>query len=198
MPRSIWRPCRGTPRWPGSTRGEADPDIINPGRLSRDQQLSVCQQCHLSGIMVFNPEDDPTTYRPGELLSAHRTVFINEEEIQDAERFGISSHGVRLAQSACYQATSMTCTTCHDRHEPVREKGIEAFNASCQGCHGGGAMAGQQEALCEEVGFDTTVNCVSCHMQKVAPAIFPMCSLPTIGFAAPFPPHADPKILSGA
>ncbi|MDX1531830.1 MAG: multiheme c-type cytochrome, partial [Rhodothermales bacterium] len=99
--------------------GPPDPFVVDPADLSREQQLAVCQQCHLEGVTVFEPGEDPTTFRPGELLGAHRTVFVRADQLDDPEQFGVASHDFRLAQSACYQQSEMTCTTCHDPHRSV-------------------------------------------------------------------------------
>ncbi|HYE95725.1 MAG TPA: tetratricopeptide repeat protein [Rubricoccaceae bacterium] len=150
----------------------ADSTIVNPARLSPELQLAVCQQCHLSGTTVFKAGEDPTTYRPGRPLSAHRTVFAFAEHVDDPEAFGISSHALRMMQSACFTETrgtdhALTCTTCHDPHQPVAEADPDAFNAACRTCHRTNAHAD----LCARPGARTpadamTGDCVSCHMRK--------------------------------
>jgi tetratricopeptide (TPR) repeat protein len=76
----------------------------------------------------------------------------------------------------------MTCTTCHDPHQPTAELGPDAFNAVCQSCHGGAdtglpvgteehpaVAAVEHETLCARPGAEPaeamTGDCVSCHMQ---------------------------------
>jgi Flp pilus assembly protein TadD len=151
--------------WP---KGKADPTIINPKRLNRNLQLSVCQQCHVDGTVVFAEGQTPVTFRAGILLSAHRTIFADEGRMKDPEQFGIASHGSRLAQSKCYQLSQMTCTTCHDPHRPVQELGASYFNDRCVSCHG--KEANQKTCVRGEaktnVPMQMTGNCVSCHIQK--------------------------------
>ncbi|MEM1270275.1 MAG: tetratricopeptide repeat protein [Bacteroidota bacterium] len=141
-----------------------DNDLVKLSALDRERQLSVCQQCHLTGVTVFAPGEDETTFLPGETLRAHRSVFAPEDQITDPERFGIASHGLRLAQSACYIESEMTCTTCHDPH--VARAGLEreTYSQACLGCH----TDADTEAMlvCEEVGVDATADCASCHMAK--------------------------------
>ena len=155
-------------RLAGAEPDGPDPTVVNPARLERTLQLSVCQQCHLEGIAVFKPGEDPTTFRPGEALAAHRTVFARQDRIEDAEDFGIASHGLRLAQSACFEASAMTCTTCHDPHRPTADFGPDAFNETCRSCHGGDGSP--HEAACSRPATGSpaealTGDCVSCHMQ---------------------------------
>ena len=148
--------------------GSAD-GFVDLAMLDRELQLSVCQQCHLEGLTVFKEGEDPTTFRPGQPLASHRTVFAKQEQVEDQDDFGIASHALRLALSACFEESAMTCTTCHDPHQPTAELGPDQFNATCQSCHGGDE-ASPHEAVCsrpaaETVAESMTGDCVSCHMQ---------------------------------
>ncbi|QXD14876.1 tetratricopeptide repeat protein [Rhodocaloribacter litoris] len=146
--------------------GTPDPTIVNPAHLDRGGQLSTCLQCHLAGVLVFKPGEDPTTYRPGTPLAAHRTVFVPETELTDPEAVGIDSHPVRLAKSACYRQSAMTCTTCHDPHRPKALLPPDHYNRACLQCHDAG-----HEAICTRPEADAPAraasgNCVGCHMQQ--------------------------------
>ena len=153
-----------------------DPTIVNPARLSAGLQLAVCEQCHLTGLTVFAQGEDPTTYRPGEALAAHRAVYVNSDQVDDPERFGIASHALRLMRSACFTETrgleqALTCTTCHDPHRPTASMGVDHFNTVCQSCHGGEGRVSAHEALCSRPDAETPIeamtgNCVDCHMQR--------------------------------
>ncbi|MFN3598108.1 MAG: tetratricopeptide repeat protein, partial [Rubricoccaceae bacterium] len=166
----------------------ADPRIVNPARLPVALQLDVCQQCHLTGETVFKPGHDPTTYRPGRPLSAHRAVFVTTESLEDPEAFGIASHAERMMRSACFDPAAprpMTCTTCHDPHTPTAEMPAGHFNAACLGCHAGQthpaapgglarstpavravAQAGVGGGAPPRVAMSAAGDCVSCHMRK--------------------------------
>ena len=172
--------CHG----PGSAHVEAfdaggtpeDPLIVNPAKLSAELELDVCQQCHLTGLSVFAPGEDPTTYRPGRPLAAHRAVFVRQEELDDPEAFGIASHAERMRRSACFQQTAgteraLTCTTCHDPHTPAEEG---SYNTVCQSCHGAAA----HETVCARPGASgvaeaMTGDCVSCHMRSAGTSDIP-------------------------
>jgi len=173
--------------------GRSVPGLVNPAALSRDLQLAACGQCHLEGYTVFAAGEGPTTYRPGQPLEAHRRVFLPEEQVRDPVRFGVASHAVRLAESACFQQSALTCTTCHDPHRPPAELGPDPFNRACQSCHGGEAHV----ALCaREPGLSPEAaasgNCVSCHMPAGAPSDIPHVSFTDHWIRRRPPAAADP------
>jgi len=152
----------------GPPEGEPDTTIVNPANLSRSRRLDVCQQCHLTGQTVLKPGETMQSFRPGEELSAHRAVFVPQRNLEDPRRFGIASHALRLEKSACFKHSDMTCTTCHDPHEPVGEQALKQFNETCKSCHTPSAdqpVCGRPGAH-EDIDAAMTGNCVSCHMQK--------------------------------
>ncbi|NNF59410.1 MAG: tetratricopeptide repeat protein [Rhodothermaceae bacterium] len=178
-----------------------DPTIVNPARLEAGLRLAVCQQCHLTGKTVFVPGEDPTTYRPGTPLSDHRTVYVKAEQLEDPERFGISSHALRMMQSLCYTASQgterpLTCTTCHDPHQPTAELGADHFNAVCQSCHGGEA----HDAVCARPAADSRIeamtgDCVSCHMRTSGTDDIPHVTFTDHWIRRTLPPAVAPESI---
>ena len=182
--------------------GVPDPNLVALASLDRDLQLSVCQQCHLEGLAVFEPGESPTTFRPGDLLASHRTVFARQDQVEDPDDFGIASHGQRLALSACFEESAMTCTTCHDPHQPTAELGADWFNSVCQSCHGGGGSGepSAHEAVCERPGVGSpaeamTGNCVSCHMQVGGTSDIPHVSFTDHWIRRELPPARSPGLI---
>lgn len=186
-----------------TAEGAPDTTILHPGRLERTLQMDVCQQCHLTGVTVFQPGQDMLTYRPGQPLAAHRTVFVPEEQVRDPERFGISSQVARLVQSACFQQGMMTCTTCHDPHVSVRELGPDHFNQTCVGCHNTGSEAVLCSRPAQATGSPQKVvpaeamsgNCVGCHMQKGGTSDIPHVRFTDHWIRRRLPPARDPDEL---
>lgn len=75
------------------------------------------------------------TFRPGQPLRKNRTVYVPEKQLTDPDWVGIDSHPIRLARSACFENSDMTCATCHDAHTPASETTTEEYNTTCRSCH---------------------------------------------------------------
>ena len=146
--------------------GEDDTTIVNPADLPRQRQLGVCQQCHLTGITVLKPGESFTSYRPNMPLASHRSVFATEEQLAGSEEFGISSHALRLERSACFRNSDMTCTTCHNPHEPIAELGSNHYNEICMSCHALPDLRAEMPSADLRNAHTSEGNCVSCHMPK--------------------------------
>lgn len=158
--------ARGRGEGPGS--GEVDPWIVNPAHLERDRALSVCAQCHLAGIMTYAPGEGPATFLPGMHLAEHRTVYVPELQLTDPDWVGIDSHPVRLARSACFRDSPMTCTTCHVSHTPDVDLPRAHYNNRCLVCHspaGGGEAPVCARPEVHRGAHATSGDCVGCHMQ---------------------------------
>ncbi|MDA0875665.1 MAG: tetratricopeptide repeat protein [Bacteroidetes bacterium] len=153
---------------------EIDFSIVNPGKLTPEREMDVCQRCHMQGASVFEGGDAPLDWRPGKPLAAHQNVFWPRQP-DSLTHFIMASHPDRLAQSACFRASweeefsgePMTCLTCHDPHKPIEET-REKVNGTCQNCHSG--RPGDASALmCTEPTVVTGTNkatCASCHMPQ--------------------------------
>ncbi|MBI1899464.1 MAG: tetratricopeptide repeat protein [Acidobacteria bacterium] len=135
-------------------------NIVNPARLTVARQMDVCLQCHLetasSGIAdsIRRLGRGVFSYRPGEPLGDYKLHFDHAPGSGREDKFEINHAGYRLQQSTCFQASRdrMTCTTCHDPHQPAAAT-PERYRAACRSCHTSRhASAGG--------------DCVSCHMPK--------------------------------
>ncbi len=96
--------------------GSRETLIRNPGKLSGEELLAMCGECH----RIEPP--------PGVLL---------DEPI--VARF----QPVGLQMSACFQQSNgaITCTTCHDPHENARRNEDSFYEAKCRNCHSGSSVA---------------------------------------------------------
>jgi len=94
-------------------------------------------------------------------------VYVPDKQLTDPDWVGIDSHPIRLARSACFKESAMTCTTCHDPHTPADAFTDADYNQTCQSCH----QQPSEQTLCARPeattpAIATSGNCVSCHMQR--------------------------------
>jgi tetratricopeptide (TPR) repeat protein len=134
--------------------------IVNPAGLDRERQLAVCMQCHLEPTsrplpnVVARFDRGPFDYRPGAKLEDY---FLYFDRAGSDDSFEIAHAAYRLRRSKCFQASAMTCTSCHNPHDIPR--GVEAVNrytAACRNCH----------AAAHASGVPSGGTCVTCHMPR--------------------------------
>jgi predicted CXXCH cytochrome family protein len=137
--------------------------IVNPARLTRERQLDVCMQCHLESTsrplpnVVARFEHGPFDYRPGERLTDYFLFFDRAPSVAADERFEIAHAAYRLRKSKCFQASPMTCTTCHNPHDaPRAEQAAARYDAACRKCHAGAHATDARAG----------VDCAPCHMPR--------------------------------
>lgn len=137
--------------------------IVNPARLSRERQLDVCMQCHLETSsrplpnVVARFEHGPFDYRPGQPLTSYFLFFDRAPASSADDRFEIAHAAYRLRKSKCFQASQMTCTTCHNPHDiPRGQEAVARYSAACRKCH---------EAA-HPAGLPGGGDCASCHMPR--------------------------------
>lgn len=134
--------------------------IVNPAKLTRQQQLDICAYCHGGNIQKTTPSFQFTA---GGKLSDHFKIdsLLNAA----AESGNIDVHGNQvglLSSSQCFiKSGSMTCGTCHDTHQNQRDK-KELFSAKCTGCHNTTDNAFKTPAHTNTISIEK--NCIDCHM----------------------------------
>ena len=143
-------------------KGKIDYTIVNPKHLPFQEQLDVCQQCHLQGeISVFKQGKQSSDFRPGMLLSHVKSIFMDSSS--DSNEFRIASHAERLAKSACFkESASLTCITCHNPHVPVQDHSQRSFNKHCVSCHELNVLSLTNSVANHRLGAD----CIQCHMPQ--------------------------------
>ena len=125
--------------------------IVNHARLSRSRQIEACAQCH-GGVGELKKA--AFTYVPGDPLTDHLRLRAT------SPRDEVDVHGNQvalLARSRCFQASQMTCQSCHDVHRTQRDP-VE-LSGRCLDCH--------QEQSCKLFptrGQELKGRCVDCHM----------------------------------
>lgn len=144
---------------------EIDYSIVNPAKLPYSKQKDLCQRCHLQGNAILKDGKNWDDFKPGMDLNEVANVFM--PKLKDDEGvFIMAAHPDRLALSDCFtesaqrdDVASMTCITCHNPHQSVRETKMEYFNTKCIDCH-------QQKQVHSCVNHSASTNCIDCHMQK--------------------------------
>lgn len=126
--------------------------VINFAKLSRERQIEACALCH-GGVGVSKAP--PFSYVPGKPLGDYLTLESPGEVID--------VHGNQVAlleRSRCFQSSAMTCSTCHDVHQPQRN--AAAFSRNCLACH-----KVESCGLHEKLGRKIAEDCIDCHMPKL-------------------------------
>lgn len=132
-------------------RGSPEEAIVNPARLSRDQQLSLCSLCHAGG---GPPVKAPMTFVVGDNI--HDFLKIIPPPV-DAPMDVHGNQVGALEQSKCFRSSKLTCSTCHDVHQ--KQENADEFSVRCLTCH--------REQACgryRSMGKSIRSKCIECHM----------------------------------
>lgn len=155
------------------TTQQADNSIVNPKRLSKAKQMSICQRCHLQGLAVLQEGKEFDDFLPGMHLHDVFNVYLPKFENAD-NQFIMASQAERLSQSKCYQLSQMTCITCHNPHKSVKVTPISTFNEKCSNCHGESSKNKDCTLALLKRGEN---NCSGCHMPKSGSIDIPHVSI---------------------
>ncbi|MDZ4847264.1 MAG: tetratricopeptide repeat protein [Chitinophagales bacterium] len=142
------------------TANQIDYSIVNPGKLSQELQMSLCQRCHLQGLAVLQEGKDFDDFKPGMHLSEVWNVFLPETDASKS-KFIMASQAERLVKSKCYEDAELSCITCHNPHVSVKETVFDVFNSKCRNCHNDNGCSEKQEVRAAK-----NDNCSGCHMPK--------------------------------
>lgn len=143
------------------TAKHIDYSIVNPAKLSRELQMSLCQRCHLQGLAVLKEGKDFDDFKPGMHLSEVWNVFLPETE-ESKNKFIMASQAERLVKSRCYAEAELSCITCHNPHVSVKETAMNVFNDKCKSCHNSSSVCTEPETTRKQ----ENDNCSGCHMPK--------------------------------
>lgn len=139
--------------------------IINPARLTPALQMDICLQCHLETTSAQLPAATRRfgrtvySYRPREPLGEYMVHFDHARGTGHDDKFEIVGAAYRLRKSACYLKSEgrLTCTTCHNPHQIMREDEAKAhYRKQCMHCHS------QLTSHADRARSD----CAGCHMPK--------------------------------
>jgi tetratricopeptide (TPR) repeat protein len=148
-----------------------DTTIVNPAHLTPALRESVCQQCHLGGLVRLEVNGRRTDdYRPGLPWSAVQVVYLAAGN-REAAAEGVGEHADRFVghveqmhQSGCYVESKgkLGCISCHDPHrKPDSATKVEFYRQRCLQCHGETdcelPLATRRQRQADD-------SCHSCHM----------------------------------
>ncbi len=119
-------------------KGKPREGVINPKRLSSDEQMEVCAQCHTG----FTYQSDPM---PDDMLVSNQV-----NALRHAECFVQSGH-------------KLTCTGCHDPHEDSLRI-VAKTRDTCLGCHS--TAVARHAAICPVNQAGDCVGCHMPSIQK--------------------------------
>lgn len=150
------------------TSKAVDYSIVNPRHLPIDQQMDLCQRCHLQGIAVLNEGKSFYDFKPGMRLEEVMNVFLPRFTDSD-KRFIMASQADRLQLSECFKVSGeLSCITCHNPHHDVHATDKNRYNISCISCHN--PTTTKSKLLdCSEIKSERNKfqdDCVQCHMPK--------------------------------
>jgi len=155
-------------------------NIVNPARLDQVSGNDVCIQCHSQGQPLQKPlngvyYDWPVGYEPGKRLSDYWRL---EEHKLGEETFTHwpegSAHKNRMqgndfVQSQMYKR-GVACWSCHDVHGTDNNALLlKPVNSTCTTCHTPQSLPGPNEPMLGHSHHSVgNVQCVDCHMPKIA------------------------------
>ncbi len=135
--------------------------IVNPATLPRNRQIDTCALCHAG---LGEPLAPALSYQPGDTLEK----YIHFPALDPNLPIDVHGNQVQLLRrSRCFQASNMTCQSCHKLHQPEPATAA-AYSPYCIECHQP-KQCGRFAAMGEAI----TRNCVDCHMPlKKSEALF--------------------------
>ncbi len=163
---------------------EPDDTIVNPARLEPHLRESVCQQCHLGGLVrVETRGRRREDFRPGLPWSAVEAVFMpstpaeadapHEQGPQSPRRSAAPQsepvdrfvgHVEQMHSSGCYLGSGgqLGCISCHDPHSlPAESDKLTFYRNRCLQCHGEPDCT---LPLDERRAREPDDSCMACHM----------------------------------
>lgn len=146
-----------------SVTGDVDHTIVNPKHLTRELADDVCAQCHEHPQLTLPaPDRDQDDFRPGLPLDAFRVTYGHEE--QHDHGMTVVGHIGQMRLSRCYQASDMSCITCHSpHHRPDPGKTLTHYRQACLQCHEPAHCGSPQP---DRLKLSPQDDCVQCHMPR--------------------------------
>lgn len=129
-------------------------------KLSRQQQLDLCAQCHSGGHTSYNTIFH---FKPGDSLAQYFSSTVKAGG--DVSQLDVHGNQYQLLSgSPCFiKSNALTCTSCHNTHVSERED-MAVFSQRCQSCH-----SSVKHSIGTQLPLETiNSNCIDCHMPALA------------------------------
>ena len=148
-----------------------DDTIVVPDRLQPNLRESVCQQCHLQGVVQTEKrarrrED----YRPGLPLNLFVSYYVWPPNAVSSKR--AVGQVEQMYASRCFQesgkkgGSKLGCLSCHDPHNyPAAAEKLNYYRDRCLTCH---EESGCGLEMAARRAKDPGDNCAACHMPRLA------------------------------
>ena len=134
----------------GASSGSA---ILNPARFPRERQMDLCAWCHAGHGDALLAS---FSYKPGETLAR----YIRQPRPDPDAPLDVHGNQVEMLRvSRCFQASEMTCLTCHDSHASQHD--LAEFSQRCLSCHK------PDSATFSKPDHPVSNNCIDCHMPRL-------------------------------
>jgi hypothetical protein len=128
--------------------------MVSVKSLTRQQQLDMCAACHSGNDL--DVQRTLFAFRPGDTLANFFLPHFGSGKANP----DVHGRQMQLLQaSKCFQASSMTCNSCHNTHEAEENK-QPVFIAKCMACHQNSPHAVQLQT--------SSSSCIDCHMPRQA------------------------------
>lgn len=152
--------------------------VVNPSRLDRRLEDSVCNQCHMEGHRrILRKGRSFHDFQPGMATEDVWTVFVSPTPFEADGTARFTSHVEQMHSSACFRGSdgAMRCTTCHDPHmAPRPEERVEFYRNRCNSCHSEHGCSLTLKEREEPPAFN---SCIHCHMPVIGSSNIPHTSL---------------------
>ncbi len=134
--------------------------IVNPGKLSRTQNLDLCRLCHGGSLTKSKPS---FSFVAGNKLSDYFTLDSALKNVADIDVHG-NQFGM-LSASKCFTMSDMTCTTCHSPHQSETGR-KDIIVARCMECH---SETDHKKCKLSETKEPAYLQqyCIDCHMPEL-------------------------------
>ena len=137
--------------------------IVNPAKLTPASRNSICEQCHLKGVVrVLNPGKGFEDFHPGQPLEDVFTIYaVAVPSGSPREALKVISHAEQLALSLWARKSNgrLWCGTCHNPHDQAKQPAVYYRNR-CLSCHRGALAVSKLHP------GGSSGDCASCHMFK--------------------------------